>query len=76
MKQIRRNIGTFLKKLRLERKFSLHEVSSYLAAYHVKCSYANLSRIENSNCAIRSDVIAGLSLIYDTGTEEILFRGK
>jgi transcriptional regulator with XRE-family HTH domain len=76
MKQIRRNIGSFLKKLRLQNNFSLHEISSYLAAYNVKCSYANLSRIENGNSAIRSDVIAGLSLIYDISTEEILFRGK
>lgn len=74
MKQIRRNIGSYLKELRLKQKFSLTEVCSYLGAYRVKCSYANMSRIENGTSTIRADIIAGLALIYDIDTNAILFR--
>ncbi len=76
MKQIRRGIGKYLKKLREERKLSLTEVSAYLSTYKIKCVRTNLTRLETKNTTIRHDILAGLSIIYDVSADEILFRER
>lgn len=75
-KQIRRQVGKFLKKKREALRLKMLEVSAYLESYGVKCSRANLSRIESTDSTIRHDIIAGLALLYDLSADEILFRGK
>lgn len=73
-RQIRRNIGKFLKKIREDQKMTLLEVSAYLQMLRIKCSHANLSRIESSKQAPRADIVAGLAIIYRITSDEILFR--
>lgn len=75
-KQIRRNIGQYVRKLRLERKMSLNEVVAYLSLYRIDCSKSNLNRIEIEDSPIRSDILAGLALIFDTSTDSIVYRGN
>lgn len=75
-KQIRRNIGQYVRKLRLERNLSLNEVVAYLSYYRIECSKSNLNRIEIENTPIRSDILAGLALIFDTSTDSLVCRGN
>ncbi|NBV99662.1 MAG: helix-turn-helix domain-containing protein [Proteobacteria bacterium] len=75
MKQIRRKLGKYLKKIREERSMTLLQVAAYLEIYKIECSYVSLSRIESGKQALRADVLAGLSLIYEIRADEILFRG-
>ena len=74
MKQIRRGIGKFLRKVREEKRMSMTEVSAYLSLHKIKCSRTNLSRIESDNATIRHDIIAGLCIIYEISADEVLFR--
>ena len=76
-KRIRRrsNLGEFLKKLRKENNMDLNEASALLSMKDIPCSHANLSRIENGITSCRSDIVAGLSVIYGVSTEDILFYG-
>jgi transcriptional regulator with XRE-family HTH domain len=73
-KQIRRNLGKYLTKLREDRRLSYTEVVAYLSLHRIKCSRTNLARIEQSNASLRHDILAGLALIYDVSADEILFR--
>jgi transcriptional regulator with XRE-family HTH domain len=75
MKQIRRKLGKYLKKIREERSMTLLQVAAYLEIYKIECSYVSLSRIESGKQALRADILAGLSLIYEIRADEILFRG-
>ena len=75
MKQIRRKLGKYLKKIREECSMTLLQVAAYLEIYKIECSYVSLSRIESGKQALRADVLAGLSLIYEIRADEILFRG-
>jgi transcriptional regulator with XRE-family HTH domain len=75
MKQIRRSVGKYLKKLREERRMSLNEVIAYLQLHRIKCSKSNLGRIEQEDSFPRSDVLAGLALIYEVDTDSVLYRG-
>jgi transcriptional regulator with XRE-family HTH domain len=73
-KQIRRNVGKYLTKVREERRLSYTEVVAYLSLYKIKCSRTNLARIEQQNASIRHDILAGLGLIYGLSADEILYR--
>jgi transcriptional regulator with XRE-family HTH domain len=75
-KQIRRDLGKFLKKLRESKKMTLLEVSAYLSMHRIKCSHANLSRIEGGIQTPKADTIAALAIIYEISSDEILFRGN
>jgi len=74
-KQIRRDLGKFLKKLRESKRMTLLEVSAYLSMNRIKCSHANLSRIESGIQTPKADTIAALAIIYEISADEILFRG-
>lgn len=76
MVKIRRNIGKHLKKLRSDRKMTLNEVVAYLSLYRIKCSKSNLDRLELENSPPRADVLAGLALIYEVTTDEIVYMSK
>ncbi len=73
-KQIRRNVGQYIRKLRLEQRMSLNEVVAYLSLYRIDCSKSNLNRIEIEDSPIRSDILAGLALIFDISTDSIVYR--
>jgi transcriptional regulator with XRE-family HTH domain len=75
-RQIRRKIGQYLTKLREDRRMSITEVAAYLTLYKIKCSRTNLSRIEADNATIRHDILAGLAIVYEVSSDEILFRVK
>ncbi len=75
-KQIRRNVGQYIRKLRLEHRMSLNEVVAYLSYYRIDCSKSNLNRIEIEDSPIRSDILAGLGLIFDTSTDNIVYRSS
>ena len=75
-KQIRRSIGKYLRQLREERKMPLNEVVAYLSLHRIKCSKSNLARIEQENAPCRSDILAGLALIFEVTTDSIVFRDK
>lgn len=72
--KIRRKLGAYLKKLRFERNMTLNEVVAYLSILNIKTSHSTLSRIESDYMLPRSDIIAGLSLVYKMETDEILFK--
>ncbi len=76
MRQIRRSVGKYLRKLREEEAMTYTEVSAYLELHQVKCSRTNLARIEDGLSSVRHDILAGLSLIYNISSEQILFRGE
>lgn len=73
-KQIRRELGRHIRKLRDEKKMSLDEVVAYLSLYKVECSRSNLNRIEMENGTIRSDILAGLAMIFEVSADELLYR--
>lgn len=73
-KQIRRDIGKYVRKLRQQKKMTLNEVVAYLSLYRIECSKSNLNRIETENSAIRSDILAGLALVFETSTDSIVYR--
>lgn len=73
-KQIRRDIGKYIRKLRTESRMSLNEVVAYLSLHRIECSKSNLNRIEIENTPIRSDILAGLALIFDISTDSIVYR--
>ena len=75
-KQIRRDLGKFLKKIREDKRMTLLEVTAYLQMYRIKCSHANLSRIEAGLQKPKADLVAALAIIYEISTEDILFRGN
>jgi|GEM_PF-6320483 len=76
MKQIRRGIGKYLRKLREEKHMTLTEVVANLSLYKIQCCRTNLSRIEENDATIRHDILAGLSLIYEITADQILFRSN
>tara|TARA_B100001989_G_C24323707_1_gene356414 strand:- start:114 stop:278 length:165 start_codon:yes stop_codon:yes gene_type:complete len=53
---------------------SLNEVVAYLSLHKVKCSKSNLGRIEQENSPVRSDILAGLALVYELSVDEILYK--
>ena len=73
-KKIRRNLGKYIKKLREERNMSLNEVVAYLSLHKIKCSKSNLGRIEQENSPVRSDILAGLALIWSMKTDDIVYK--
>ena len=73
-KTIRKNLGKLLKKIREKEKMSLNEVVAYLSLYKIKCSKSNLSRIELENGPVRSDILAGLALVYDKNIDELIYK--
>ncbi len=73
MAKIRRNIGKHLKMLRIQRRMTLNEVVAYLSLHRIKCSKSNLNRIELENSHPRSDILAGLGLIYEVSTDSLVY---
>lgn len=53
---------------------SLNEVVAYLSLYKVQCSKSNLNRIEVENSQVRSDILAGLALIFEVSTDSIVYK--
>lgn len=53
---------------------SLNEVVAYLSLYRIECSKSNLNRIEIENTPVRSDILAGLALIFETTSDSIIYR--
>lgn len=75
MAQVRRKIGTFLRKKRNEMKVPLDQVVAELDLLNIECSKSALSRLEREAISCRADILAGLCLIYDLDPREVLYRG-
>jgi transcriptional regulator with XRE-family HTH domain len=73
-KQIRRQIGKYLKELRESKNMILSEVVAELSFHRIKCSHVHLSRIEHGKSNFRTEILAGLGLVYGISTDEILYR--
>jgi transcriptional regulator with XRE-family HTH domain len=72
--QIRRKIGTYLRKIRNELNLPLDQVVAELTLMNIQCSKSALSRIERDTISCRTDLLAGLCLIYKIDSNEVLFR--
>ena len=73
-KKIRPNLGRYIKKLRESKNMSLNEVVAYLSLHKVRCSKSNLGRIEQEISTIRSDILAGLSVVLEVSADELLYK--
>jgi transcriptional regulator with XRE-family HTH domain len=76
VKQIRREIGKYLRKIRENKKMLLDEVVAELEDLRIFCSKPNLSKIERDQIRCKTDILAGLCYIYKIKSDEVLFRGE
>ncbi|MEB3316005.1 MAG: hypothetical protein VKK32_07320 [Candidatus Melainabacteria bacterium] len=76
MKQLRlrRNIGSYLKLIREKKEMPQDVVIEFLRDFKVKCSKANLSKLERDLISCRADILGALSLIYEIDPKEVLFK--
>ncbi len=74
--QIRIKIGAELRKAREVKNLSLDQVIAKLSLAGVRCSKSNLSRIELNKTPCRTDIFAGLALLYNLNFESILYKSK
>ncbi|MBU6197406.1 MAG: hypothetical protein ACOYK1_05765 [Vampirovibrionia bacterium] len=49
-------------------------VIEFLRDFKVKCSKANLSKLERDLISCRADILGALSLIYEIDPKEVLFK--
>lgn len=52
----------------------LSVVIAEIKELNVKCSRANLGKIENGDISCRADILGALSLIYEVDPRKILFN--
>ena len=70
-------MGKELKRIReKEAQMPQDVVIENLKDLKIKCSKANLSKIERDLISIRGDILAGLILIYEINSDRILFEYK
>ncbi len=69
-----KDIAKELRKLRAELDIPLCVVIEELKHLKVKCSLANLGKIEAGEISCRADILGGLCLIYNVSTEIVLYR--
>ena len=76
MRQVlRKEIGTFLRKARLYKDFSLDQVVvDLLDDYKLQCSKSNLARIERNEIPCRHDILAALCLILGVDVNTVLYK--
>lgn len=67
-------IGKLLRATRKAHKITLNIVFEELKGYEVQCSRSNLGKIEKGKVALRADILAALSNIYNISMEEIMFE--
>lgn len=72
-KKLRKKLGSYLKKLRLGQKMPLDVVVEELRDLKISCSKPNLSKLERDIISCRTEVFAGLMIIYESSAEEALF---
>lgn len=68
------SIGKFLKECRAAHQMPLSVVIAEIKELNVKCSRANLGKIENGDISCRADILGALSLIYEVDPRKILFN--
>jgi transcriptional regulator with XRE-family HTH domain len=74
MVQIRRKIGTFLRKIREGKKMPLDQAIAELSLLKIKYSKSALSRLERDLIPVRADIVAGLGLIYGVKADSIVYK--
>ena len=74
MAQIRRKIGTYLRKIRINNKIPLDQVVAELSLMNIECSKSALSRLERDMISCRADILAGLCEIYKIDPRNVLYR--
>ncbi|MDD9897434.1 MAG: hypothetical protein OXU45_00390 [Candidatus Melainabacteria bacterium] len=67
-------IAKSLRKARLDSQMPLEVVIEDLKDLKVKCSRANLNKVEIGQISCRADILAALCLIYDIKVEEVLYK--
>lgn len=72
--KVRKNISSILRKARDSKDLSLSQVAAKLATLGIEGSKSNLNRIELNQISCRSDILAGLCLIYDIDPKDILYK--
>lgn len=75
MRRIRKQhmIGKALRQARASKNMPLCVVIEELKDLKIKCSLANLGKIETGNISCRADILGALCLIYDITPEKILY---
>lgn len=68
------NIGQMLRFAREKKEIPLYLMPEYLREYKIKCSTANLSKIERGLISCRVDIFAALCLIYKLDPSEVLYK--
>lgn len=66
-------IGKALRQARENKKMPLCVVSEDLKDLKVKCSIANLGKIETGNISCRADILGALCLIYEISSDDALY---
>ena len=66
-------IAKALRQSRTNKEMPLCVVIEELKDMRVKCSLANLGKIETGNISCRADILGALCLIYDIKPDEVLY---
>ena len=73
MARIRRKIGSYLKKIRVELGIPLDQAIAELSLMNISCSKSALSRLERELISCRADILAGLCKIYNINPNDVLY---
>jgi hypothetical protein len=75
MRRLKRQsaIGKTLRETRLGKNMPLCVVVEELKDLKIKCSLANLGKIETGNISCRADILGALCLVYDINPEDVLY---
>ncbi len=76
MRRLKRQsaIGKTLRSARESKDMPLCVVIEELKDLRVKCSLANLGKIETGNISCRADILGALCLVYDITPEDVLYH--
>lgn len=75
MRRLKRQsaIGKTLRSARESKDMPLCVVTEELKDLKVKCSLANLGKIETGNISLRADILGALCLIYEIEPVDVLY---
>ena len=76
MRRLKRQsaIGKTLRSASESKDMPLCVVIEELKDLRVKCSLANLGKIETGNISCRADILGALCLVYDITPEDVLYH--
>lgn len=75
MRRLRKQsmMGKMLRQARAGKEMPLCVVIEELKDLKIKCSLANLGKIETGTISCRADILGALCLIYDVNPEDVLY---